>query len=87
MRFLMLAGRRDNDNRHDRRQCVARGEHEVLTETIGQPTCDKGESGIEKAAPVTTNQTYRVVVRSTDPKTGYSQTRAVSGIGEHPRGR
>ena len=40
-------GQRDNDNSHYRSQCVARGEHEVLAETIGQPTCDKGESGLE----------------------------------------
>jgi hypothetical protein len=36
------------------------------------------------AAPVTTNQTYRVVVRSVDPKTGFSQTRAVSVLASTP---
>jgi hypothetical protein len=40
-------GQRNDENRHSRCQCVACSENEVLAETVGKPTSDKGKSSIE----------------------------------------
>jgi len=51
---------------------------------IGQPTCDKGESGIEKAAPVTDQPGLSRRGSLCGPKVGFSQTKASAVLASTP---